>query len=303
MPIKFRCPRCTQAYSISSRKAGTKLKCQKCGAKMRIPALDPQSPPPDDAQSSAAAASDENPALTPELKDAFENLFSDDDFAEDTPADAPESAGESTPEAAAAAPTTETRDTKAPGGDTPDAPSDVDAVLEFERQLEQDGEGAAGPVYIPDELYAGDDDEDEEDDFFGGGRGGDDEEMDLTPMVDVTFLLLIFFMITASFSIQKTLEVPAPDPDEEGASTSISIQEMEETSVTVHIDSRNVMYVDDEPVSDPTRLPDMLRASRMSEVLITSHEDALHEMVVKAIDAANEVQMQKIRLGVTRGAE
>jgi biopolymer transport protein ExbD len=78
---------------------------------------------------------------------------------------------------------------------------------------------------------------------------------------------------------------------------------MEETSVTVHIDSRNVMYVDDEPVADPTRLPDMLRASRMNEVLITSHENALHEMVVKAIDAANEVQMQKIRLGITRGAE
>ena len=39
------------------------------------------------------------------------------------------------------------------------------------------------------------------------------EGMDLTPMVDVTFLLLIFFMITASFSIQMVLPFPAPDPD------------------------------------------------------------------------------------------
>ena len=30
-----------------------------------------------------------------------------------------------------------------------------------------------------------------------------DEEMDLTPMVDVTFLLLIFFMVTASYSIDR----------------------------------------------------------------------------------------------------
>ena len=290
MPIKFRCPKCSQAYSISSKKAGTKLNCQKCGAKMRIPALESQG----DAAGADAAAEKKpagSAAVTPELQNAFDNLFDDDDFADDGPdADAAAANVAAAPEASGASP----------------AKADVDAVLEFEEQLEAAGEAPAAPapVYVPDELFADDDDDDEdEEDIFGGGRGGDDEEMDLTPMVDVTFLLLIFFMITASFSIQKTLEVPAPDPDEEGASTSISIQEMEETSVTVHIDSRNVMYVDDEPVADPTRLPDMLRASRMNEVLITSHENALHEMVVKAIDAANEVQMQKIRLGITRGAE
>jgi biopolymer transport protein ExbD len=291
MPIKFRCPKCTQAYSISSKKAGTKINCQKCGAKMRIPSLEPT----DDAGDSEAGAGQpqESPALTPELKNAFDNLFDDDEFDDDEQ-------GVEFEQATAGS-------EKSVAEDEPDAVAadDVDAVLEFEKQLEDDGHepAAPAPVYVPDELFAGDDEEEEEDNFFGSSSRVDDEEMDLTPMVDVTFLLLIFFMITASFSIQKTLEVPAPDPDEEGASTSISIQEMEETSVTVHIDSRNVMYVDDEPVADPTRLPDMLRASRMNEVLITSHENALHEMVVKAIDAANEVQMQKIRLGITRGAE
>lgn len=292
MPIKFRCPKCTQAYSISSKKAGTKINCQKCGSKMRIPSLEPT----DEAEPAAGPdKAGESPALTPELKNAFDNLFDDDEF-EDGEQDvnfeqAPESPDKDVAEAA-----------DEPAGAAPD---DVDAVLEFEKKLEDAGHepAAPAPVFVPDELFAGDDDEEEEDDFFGSSSRVDDEEMDLTPMVDVTFLLLIFFMITASFSIQKTLEVPAPDPDEEGASTSISIQEMEETSVTVHIDSRNVMYVDDKPVADPTRLPDMLRASRMNEVLITSHENALHEMVVKAIDAANEVQMQKIRLGITRGAE
>jgi biopolymer transport protein ExbD len=295
MPIKFRCPKCTQAYSISSKKAGSKINCQKCGAKMRIPSLDSRSDPDELEDSGGPDKPAENPALTPELKDAFNNLFDDDDFAEAEP----------NVEFAQAATGSQATAASRDEGPAAAADDDVDAVLEFEKQLEDAGHESAAPapVYVPDELFAGDDDEDEEDDFFSSGSRVDDEEMDLTPMVDVTFLLLIFFMITASFSIQKTLEVPAPDPDEEGASTSISIQEMEETSVTVHIDSRNVMYVDDEPVSDPTRLPDMLRASRMNEVLITSHENALHEMVVKAIDAANEVQMQKIRLGVTRGAE
>ena len=39
------------------------------------------------------------------------------------------------------------------------------------------------------------------------------EELDMTPMVDVTFLLLIFFMVTASFSMQKSIEVPRQTTD------------------------------------------------------------------------------------------
>ncbi len=295
MPIKFRCPKCTQAYSVPSKNAGAKTKCQKCGAKLRIPELKPQE---DDGEDKAGAQeSVKKPDLSPELKNAFNNLFDDDDFEDAGEANDGDVNFEEAPVAADAA--------AAASDDKATEPDDIDAVLAFEKELEDAGHEptSPAPVYVPDELFASDDDEDEEDDFFGSGSRVDDEEMDLTPMVDVTFLLLIFFMITASFSIQKTLEVPAPDPDDEGASTSVSIQEMEETSVTVHIDSRNVMYVDDEPVADPTRLPDMLRASRMNEVLITSHENALHEMVVQAIDAANEVQMQKIRLGVTKGAE
>ena len=41
----------------------------------------------------------------------------------------------------------------------------------------------------------------------------DTKSPDMTPMVDVTFLVLIFFMVTASFSMQKAIEMPAPKSD------------------------------------------------------------------------------------------
>lgn len=41
----------------------------------------------------------------------------------------------------------------------------------------------------------------------------DQGELDMTPMVDVTFLLLIFFMVTASFSLQKSIRVPQQNSD------------------------------------------------------------------------------------------
>ena len=40
------------------------------------------------------------------------------------------------------------------------------------------------------------------------------DDMDMTPMVDVTFLLLIFFMITSAFQMQKSFEVPTPSMDQ-----------------------------------------------------------------------------------------
>ena len=58
----------------------------------------------------------------------------------------------------------------------------------------------------------------------------EEPEMDLTPMVDVTFQLLIFFMVTASYSIQKALEVPAA---QEMAETAQNIVQTDEDDVPV----------------------------------------------------------------------
>lgn len=146
--------------------------------------------------------------------------------------------------------------------------------------------------------------DDEEDDEFVLQRRGDEfDEMDLTPMVDVTFLLLIFFMVTASFSIQKSIAVPPPDPDTEGASqTVVPMDEIEEKAILVVIDEDNQFFVEDEPVVDPRDLPQMLAEIRARdqkhEVLISATDQTLHESVVTAMDAAQEIGVQRIRWAV-----
>lgn len=307
MPIKFRCPKCRQAYSIASKKAGTTLRCQKCDAKMRIPALEPKQ----DQKSSTAPEEDEKSASPVDeqagVASAMRGLLDDDevggdDFVDLSADEMPD--GSPVVESKAAKETTTPAGKEATSQDDPAAADndedDLAAVLAFEQSLEADGSAPSPVTSLPDELFAEDDDDDEED-SWGGGRAGDDEEMDLTPMVDVTFLLLVFFMITASFSIQKTLEVPPPNPDESGASQSQTIKDMEENSILVHIDSRDVISVDDEPLSDPTRLADIMRSKRMTEVLITAHENSLHDTLTKVIDASNEIGMQKIRVGIVKG--
>ena len=42
-------------------------------------------------------------------------------------------------------------------------------------------------------------------------RGGDEGGVDLTPMLDVVFILLIFFLVTASFVRDSVVDVSRPD--------------------------------------------------------------------------------------------
>lgn len=123
--------------------------------------------------------------------------------------------------------------------------------------------------------------------------------MDMTPMVDVTFLLLIFFMITASFSLQRSLPATAPEPEDEGAASQMTLQEVEEESVVVFIDNNDVMYVDDVAVGGLGELNDIL-AARASEgktdMLIEIEYGAKHGTMVAVQDAGYSAGMQGIRV-------
>ncbi len=146
----------------------------------------------------------------------------------------------------------------------------------------------------------------EEDEFQLRSFTSEFDELDLTPMADVTFLLLIFFIITASFDLQKTLEIPPPNPDQKGAQQSMTLEEYEDNSVIVQIDERNVISIDYDPLPDSSQLVNALRdkkiLERKNEILIVFHANSLHETMVTVIDAANEIGMQKIRLASTSSA-
>lgn len=143
--------------------------------------------------------------------------------------------------------------------------------------------------------------EDDEEDFQLRRAQTEFEDMDLTPMVDVTFLLLIFFMITASFTMQKAIAFPPPSPEDEGASVQPKqLEDFKDECVIVEIHEDNSISIDDERIPLDADLASMLASTGKNEMLIDAHENSLHETVVQVVDAGNEVQMQRIRLG-TRG--
>jgi biopolymer transport protein ExbD len=143
-------------------------------------------------------------------------------------------------------------------------------------------------------------------DAFQRHRTGEDDEMDLTPMVDVTFLLLIFFMITAAFALQKSLEVP-PVQDRETASA-MTVEDLEQDSIVVRVDADNIFWISTPEWPEEQRAPSVqemltkLREARgedksgPSQMLVQANGDARHEFVVAALDAGTGVGMENIRL-------
>lgn len=134
-------------------------------------------------------------------------------------------------------------------------------------------------------------------------------EMDMTSMIDVTFLLLIFFTITASFITQMSKEIPKPESDEQ--STNVVTPEDEGETVTVQVDEFNTFHVltsawEEEAPS----AQDMIRFLRLardgdpntgripSVLSVQAHGDAYHEKVVAALDAGSVTGFEQIKVGL-----
>ncbi len=130
------------------------------------------------------------------------------------------------------------------------------------------------------------------------------DHIDMTPMVDITFLLLIFFMSTANFTLQKSLEVPVQK--QQKASTRAVQVANDEThdSVTVQVDEFNSYLVlmpdgtDREAASKPDLMSALMDASTTApgveppdKLIVEAHRDCMHKAVVVALDAAGDIKL------------
>ncbi len=144
-------------------------------------------------------------------------------------------------------------------------------------------------------------------------RMDEDEELDMTPMVDITFLLLIFFMVTAAFAMQKSIEIPPPD-QEESATQQIEPDDIEDDFVVVEIDRDNTVWVNGTVVRSKQAIMIKLREAKGGDssgdgsagpggMLVMADPDCRHETVVMVLDAGNGARMDPISYSVTEEGE
>jgi biopolymer transport protein ExbD len=132
-----------------------------------------------------------------------------------------------------------------------------------------------------------------------------DSEMDMTPMVDVTFLLLIFFMVTASFASEKVIQQRTSKKE------TSSSQVFEVTDqLTIRIDDLNTFLVlmPDQSESEASNKQDLLIAlgdgrregllDDVENVKIEAHEESLHSALVAALDACRNEGLANFQVKV-----
>jgi biopolymer transport protein ExbD len=164
-------------------------------------------------------------------------------------------------------------------------------------------EGPSFPIsYAVDPL----DDEEDVDALVMGRMERKSDELDLIPMVDCVFLLLVFYMITASYVMQKTIEMGKPAADKKGALAAVqAADDTTQSSIIVQIDAQNRVSVDDVPLASVATLPDILRAKmngdQKNDLVVEADPRAFHETIVAVVDAAHDLQFQHVRMTMTSG--
>ena len=123
-----------------------------------------------------------------------------------------------------------------------------------------------------------------------GNKKRSDLLVDLTPMIDVVFLMLIFFMVSTSFTANNSLKLELPESKAQAANK-------DEKQVTVSINSEGRLFVQDERVEDADlrrRVLNISKGDPNMRVVLRADAEAKHKRVVYVLDTIRELGMGKV---------
>jgi biopolymer transport protein ExbD len=119
----------------------------------------------------------------------------------------------------------------------------------------------------------------------------DDAEVNLTPMLDVVFIMLIFFIVTASFVKEAGIDVNRP--------SAATAERKEKGNILVAISADNEIWIDRRQV-DPRALraniERMHAENPLGSVVIQADEESKHKLLVQVMDAARSAGVTNVSI-------
>lgn len=134
-------------------------------------------------------------------------------------------------------------------------------------------------------------------------RPPDDLDINLTPLIDVVFLLLIFFMVSTTFKDDARLRINLPEADGQAVSAE------EPRMLEIVIDSVGRFYVDDRAVTDreietlKRAMTEALGENKALPVLVKADAQTPHQAVMRVLDAAGQLNLVQVSFAASRPEE
>jgi len=123
----------------------------------------------------------------------------------------------------------------------------------------------------------------------------EDLDLNLTPLIDVVFLLLIFFMVSTTFDKQSKLKIQLPE-----AKASATTQQAE--SIVLGIDAKGQYFINDRRLVN-TQLKTLKLAllktvgdNKKTPLILRADAKTPHQFVVRAMDAAAQLGLTRLSI-------
>ena len=124
-------------------------------------------------------------------------------------------------------------------------------------------------------------------------RQHDEPQVNLTPLIDVVFLLLIFFMVSTTFQRESEISIDLPESSGEPIKT-------EKQVIEISIDGQGRYFVNQQRVLD-TKVTTLKRAMRLvldkskdQQLIISADRNTPHQAVITAMDAARQLGLTRL---------
>ena len=128
---------------------------------------------------------------------------------------------------------------------------------------------------------------------FGGSSESDDEQINLTPMLDVVFIMLIFFIVTATFIKEVGLDVNQPDQDKP------KTVDPDKKSIVVRISNRDRIIIAKRDVdwrAVRANIERLHAENPEAPVIIQPHPDSRTETMIHIMDSARLAGVYNVSL-------
>jgi biopolymer transport protein ExbD len=127
--------------------------------------------------------------------------------------------------------------------------------------------------------------------LFLDNREDEESSVDITPMLDVVFIMLIFFIVTATFVKEAGIDVDKPS-----AATAIV---QEKASILIAIDAENQVWVNRRQVDlrSVRSIVERLHAENPKGTLvIQADKESKNDILVQVMDASRRAGLYNIAL-------